>query len=655
MFSVQLHPPPLDKKNCGEFFPTNYTRLTDEQKNSCEGLIMEEELHKSIMSFKTGKTPGLNGLPIEIYQSFYEQIKNPLLTCLNYAYDKGNLSGTQQESIITLLLKQEPNGQYKDPVQLKNWRPLTLQCCDAKILAKCIALRIKKIIPFIIHEDQSGFIEGRNIANNIRQMLEIIEHYNKVSKPGLICIADFEKAFDKLRWDFIYKCLDFFNFGESLKKWIKVIYKNSRSKVINNGHISKEIPLSRGVKQGCPLSPYLFIIAIEILAIKIRRNNAIKGLGVNGLTSKISMYADDTNFLITEQNTSLQNLTIDLDAFSNISGLKPNYDKCKILRIGSLKKSDFTLSTNIPISWTDGPVKVLGIQIPENINEISEINFNSKLEKIEKILMPWKGNYLTIYGKITIINSLVVSQFTHLLIALPSPKEHLFKLFEQKIFKFIWNNKPDKIKRAYLYNEYEVGGFKLLNLKALNFSLKASLIQKYYLNPNWFTSKLIKRIHPIFENNLFPFIQMNPYHFLHIKYIFSKLSTFFEEALKSWLHFQFYPPENTEEYLQQIIWLNANIKIDGAPFCWKSMMDKGIIFLNDIINTENNLMKYKQLINTYGNVCTMQMYNQLRGAIPHSWKQKIKKNKKTEIHSVCRPHIKKLKWLKGKNKKKRYI
>jgi hypothetical protein len=91
---------------------------------------------------------------------------------------------------------------------------------------------------------------------------------------------------------------------------------------------------------------------------------------------------------------------------------------------------------------------------------LTPIIFYRKLAKIDKILLPWKGKYLSICGKITLINSLVISQLTYLLMVLPSPRDLLFKRYEQKIFNFIWNGKPDKITRAYLYNEYEFGGQK---------------------------------------------------------------------------------------------------------------------------------------------------------------------------------------------------
>ena len=101
---------------------------------------------------------------------------------------------------------------------------------------------------------------------------------------------------------------------------------------------------------------------------------------------------------------------------------------------------------------------ILTIQIPKERNDLPPINVDRKLAKIDKILLKWKGKYLSICGKITLTNSLVISQFTYLLMVLPTPSDLLLNYMNQKIFCFIWNGKPDKIKRAHLYNEYEFGG-----------------------------------------------------------------------------------------------------------------------------------------------------------------------------------------------------
>lgn len=146
-----------------------------------------------------------------------------------------------------------------------------------------------------------------------------------------------------------------------------------------------------------------------MLGIKVGANGGIKGLEINGVEFKVSMYADDTNFPITPQLSALQNLIEDLNTFSKYSGLKPNYEKCNLLRIGSLKDTHFTLPCLFPIQWTDGPVNVLGIHIPKDMKGLVDANFELKCSKMDKRLLPWKGQHLTLYGKIALVNSLFLN------------------------------------------------------------------------------------------------------------------------------------------------------------------------------------------------------------------------------------------------------
>ena len=141
-----------------DLFHNNNVKLTAVQKDSCEIQITEEELLDAIKAFKAGKTPRLDDIPVEIYQTFFDILRGPLLACFNHSYINGILLDTQQEGLISLLLKQDPSGIYKDTVHLKNGRPLTLQCCDAKILDKCLVHRINKFFSYIIHPNQTVFL-----------------------------------------------------------------------------------------------------------------------------------------------------------------------------------------------------------------------------------------------------------------------------------------------------------------------------------------------------------------------------------------------------------------------------------------------------------------------------------------------------------------
>ena len=229
-------------------------KLSDVQKRQCEDLMTENELSKSIKPFKNNKTPSTDGLTAEFYKFFWQDIKHVLLASINYGLAYGKLSVEQMRGIISLL----PNKD-KDRLYLKNWRPITLLNVDYKILAKALGNRINSFLPSLIDEDQTGYVKNRLIGNNIR-IIEDILMYTKVNKvPGILLAIDFEKAFDSLRWDFLDKCLQTFDFGQNFRSYINVLYCEISAALLNNGHISRWFAPERGVRQGRPLSypPYL--------------------------------------------------------------------------------------------------------------------------------------------------------------------------------------------------------------------------------------------------------------------------------------------------------------------------------------------------------------------------------------------------------------
>ena len=182
-------------------------KLNDNEKNSLEGPITTQEALKALKNMSNNKSPGSDGFTVEFYKFFWCDLGHFLIKSINYGYNLGELSSTQKEGIITCLPKGDKPKQY-----LKNWRPITLLNVSYKIASACIANRLKTVLPFLINNDQTGFLSGRYIGENIRTIYDLLSHTEKNNVPALLLLIDFEKAFDSVAWSFIHKVLFFFKF-----------------------------------------------------------------------------------------------------------------------------------------------------------------------------------------------------------------------------------------------------------------------------------------------------------------------------------------------------------------------------------------------------------------------------------------------------------
>ena len=196
---------------------------------------------------------------------------------------------------------------------------------------------MEPFLPKLIHSDQTGFMKDRFIGQNVRLLNDLMEYTDVKKISGIFLFIDFEKAFDSIEWNFIKRSLELFNLGQFVTWWFLIFYNNSEAAVINAGYLTDYFTVSRGVRQGCPLSPLLFILSVELLALKIRQEPNCKGIRLPNLQeAKISQFADDTTLISKDTNSLKFSLQI-IGSFGSISGLRLNKKKTKAMWIGSSK------------------------------------------------------------------------------------------------------------------------------------------------------------------------------------------------------------------------------------------------------------------------------------------------------------------------------
>ena len=373
-------------------------KLTDSMRETCEGQLTYSECFKVLSTFSNDKTPGNNGLTIEFYKFFWSEIGTFLVDSLNYAHFHGELSHSQKQAVITLIEKKD-----KDRRWIKNWRTISLVNVDVKIGSKAIAKRLENVLPHIIHDDQNAFVKGRTIFDATRTISDVLEFTKMRNYQGIMTAIDFEKAFDSLNWNFLHKSLEFFGFGESFLGWIKTFYTNISNCVINNGFSTPTFNVKRGVRQGDPLSPSLFIIVLELLALSIRNNDQIKGIAVDGSEIKLVIFADDMTSFVRDK-LSHRTLFDTIDLFSAYSGWKVNHDKTEILLLGNMEVN----SSELGVNKISKVIKILGVHFTFNHSLFYKLNFESIEKSMRGLLKSWSWRGLTLLGKIQVIKSFAV-------------------------------------------------------------------------------------------------------------------------------------------------------------------------------------------------------------------------------------------------------
>lgn len=439
---------------CGLDIPT----ISMEDKEQLEAPLSLEELIQSIKSMQSSKAPGPDGFSPEFYKSFATILSPLLLDVLNESFNAKSLPPTFYQACISLLLKRD-----KDPLDPSSYRPLSLLDVDTKLLAKILAARLEKVLPSIVSQDQTGFIKNRLLFSNIRRLFNII--YSSSSHPRcpeVLISLDAEKAFDRVEWDFLFSTLKRFGFGTTFISWVSLLYVSPSASVQTNTFRSKYFSLHRGTRQGCPLSPLLFALSIEPLAIALRSLGDFQGVLRGEREHKVSLYADDLLLYVRNPHESIPSIMSVLTEFGKVSGYKLNLSKSELFPINKVALD--LIYSQFPFKLSVNSFKYLGVVVTRSIFELFKFNFKPLFERAISDFTRWSHLPLSLAGRINIVKMNTLPKFLFLFQCIPILiKKSFFKQLDGEITRFIWDKKPPRIRKDFLQRPKQVGGMALPN------------------------------------------------------------------------------------------------------------------------------------------------------------------------------------------------
>ncbi|KAJ3671646.1 hypothetical protein LUZ60_007725 [Juncus effusus] len=391
------------------------------------------EVWSAVSNIKKGKTSRPDGMPIELIQKMWLVMAEDIMKVITAFYTNRLDLCKINKASITLIPKKE--GANK----IDEFRPISVISTPIKIISKLLADRLQPLLPQIIHSHQTAFIKNRSIAETFIVTREVANFFKKRKIPAVLMKIDFKKAFDNIAWSYLMRLLKAKGFPDLWIMWIHNILLSSSSSIKVNGTSSEFFYHQRGVRQGDPLSPMLFNIAVDVLQDIIKKIDHLF-LKSYPLETQILQYADDTIIAIEAHPENLKLLSIALDIFTEISGLEINWAKSSFIPIGIPEHLHQVVKELLRCDKNPLPCKYLGL--PLTLTKPNQIAYMPLLKRIQDRMASWKGKFLSKGGRITLIQSTLKALPVYMMQVLKLPKGFLLQL-ERIIRTFLWKGNDE--------------------------------------------------------------------------------------------------------------------------------------------------------------------------------------------------------------------
>ncbi|KAJ9671525.1 hypothetical protein PVL29_025297 [Vitis rotundifolia] len=410
--------------------------LNHNEAEALELPFTEEEIHSALMEMNGDKALGPDGFTMAFWQFCWGFVKEEVLELFKEFYDQNSFARSLNTTFLVLIPKK---GGAED---LGDFRPISLLGGLYKLLAKVLANRLKLVIGKVVSADQNAFVKGRQILDASLIANEVVDYWQKRKEQGLVCKLDIEKAFDSINWNFLMKVMTKMGFGSRWLAWIWWCISSATFSILVNGSPAGFFPSSRGLRQGDPISPYLFILGMEVLSALI--NKAVEGgfisgcrlRGSEGIEMNVShpLFADDTIIFCEARKEYMTYLGWILAWFEAASGLKINLAKSELIPVGEVADLE-DMAVELGCRVRVLPSKYLGLPLGAHHKALSM--WDGVEERMRRRLAIWKRQYLSKGGRITLIKSTLASIPIYQLSLFRMPKSVVRRL-EKFQRDFLW-------------------------------------------------------------------------------------------------------------------------------------------------------------------------------------------------------------------------
>lgn len=463
--------------------------LVGNKLEECDNIFLEVtftevEVRAAIWACASNKSPGPDGFTFAFFKNCWEIIKKDVMAAMEEFHRNGKLVTGLNTLFVVLIPKKDGSNKFED------FRPISLVGSIYKIISKILARRLAKVMDPLISENQAAFVGRRQILDGIVILNEIVDEARRKKISRFVFKADFAKAYDSVEWNYLEEMMVKMNFGRKWCNWVMECVRTASISVLINGSPSGDFRMERGLRQGDPLSPFLYLIAAEGLSLLMKKAVEVglvesTVIGGEGVMVSHLQFADDTIFTCSGKYENIRAIKQILRNFELLSGLRVNLKKCCLIGMNIEEEVVSNCANYLDCSVGKLPLQYLGMQV--GLEHKKSASCNKLIQKVKGRLDAWNDKNISLGGRATLVQSVLSTIPIYSLSMFQIPKKTVGDLIQIQR-NFLWGgcasySKIPWVRRGEICKEKKQGGLGIKDLGRFNIILLKKWIWRFLNEP----------------------------------------------------------------------------------------------------------------------------------------------------------------------------